>query len=299
MAAGDASDPFGGQRGVARPQFFRERLRAQPAEIATRQPRLGRPAGLQRRKGPTELAYRLLGKAPVGGQLAPVHRKDGRVILRPVELQQIVARYPGRVLGAVVVERAHTGVGPDDIALRERLGQEAVHRPAQILHLLLRDGNAAGITWSATSVVPISANSPSNGTTKTTRPSSFGSRRARPAGSARRTTIWLPLTRRAATCGSHRRALAQEALHPWTGGVHDGASADFQVPGVVRSQPSRPAIPPRNCPDAARTRHHDCAAQCRIHGVGDHQARIVGPAVVIAEAGSALWLKDLALWSAG
>ena len=68
------------------------------------------------------------------------------MILRAVELQQIVARYLGRVLAAIVMERAHTRVGPDDIALGERLRQKAIHRPAQIRHLCLRDSDAAGIT---------------------------------------------------------------------------------------------------------------------------------------------------------
>ena len=261
--------------------------------------RLRRPGRRQRREAPTQFTHRLLCDAAVGGELAPIHRQDGCLILCVVELQQIVARDPRRVGAAVVMKCAHTGIGPDEIALGNRLGQEAVHRPAQIHHLVLRDGNTARITRQhdirRADQCELAFERDDEDDAAVVVRQHQGAARRQPAPNHHMTALDQSSCN---DCGE-RRAVAQEALHPGPCSVHDSASADFHLPRVARNELRRPTVALRDRANAARPRHHDGAARCRIDGVGHHQARIVGPAVVVAETGSALRLEKLAFGRTG
>ena len=88
-----------------------------------------------------QLVQRMFGELAVGGDLAAEDREHGR-LARHVE--DIVARDGGRVLGIVVIERAHAGEVVDDLVLGDRRLEIAVHGGEQIVDLALVDRHVLG-----------------------------------------------------------------------------------------------------------------------------------------------------------
>ena len=123
----------------------RERVRATSAayavdrEIAAGQRLVRGPALPSRgcRQIRRELLQRLLGQPAIGGDLAAEDRQQRRAARR-VELEHVVAGRRLGLAGAVVVERAHAGEGPDHVGRRHRLGEICADRVAEIGDLLRR-----------------------------------------------------------------------------------------------------------------------------------------------------------------
>src|SRR5437667_10568218 len=107
---------FGRQEGVKIRNFCAIRCKIAARQVSPRQCRAVRPCGAHARKELPELGQRMLSKAAIGRNLAAVDRQQRRCSLGiRIELEDIVPRYRGGVDAAVVVQRPHATVGPDDV----------------------------------------------------------------------------------------------------------------------------------------------------------------------------------------
>jgi hypothetical protein len=108
-------------------------------QIAARQRLAIGPGSPRLRKKGSQLTERMLGKLAISGDLAAEDRQQRRVAVRGVELEHVVARDRRWVFRAVVVERAHAAVGPDDVRRGDRTRQIGVGDRAQVVDLVSRN----------------------------------------------------------------------------------------------------------------------------------------------------------------
>ena len=74
----------------------------------------------------------MLGQPPVGRDLAAEHREQRRGAVGRIDLEMVVARHRGRIVVAVVEQRPHAGIGPDDVLRPHRLGHVVAGQLAEI-----------------------------------------------------------------------------------------------------------------------------------------------------------------------
>src|SRR3954462_15006020 len=84
------------------------------------------------RQGPPP---RSRGEPPIGRYLAAINRQQRRATGR-IEFEHVIAGRSFRLAGAVVIERPHAGIGPDDVRRQHRLFQVFAGRRTEILNLL-------------------------------------------------------------------------------------------------------------------------------------------------------------------
>ncbi len=84
-----------------------------------------------------EPLQRLLGEPAIGGDLAAIDRQQRRAAGR-VELEDVIAGGGLGFAGAVVIERAHAGIGPDHVLRLDRLCQIFADGIAEIFDFLRR-----------------------------------------------------------------------------------------------------------------------------------------------------------------
>ena len=116
-------------------------------------------ARLHRREERLELRQRVLGELAVGRDLAAEDRQQrrARLAVAGVELEHVIARDRRGIARAVVVERPHAAVRPDDVAARRAAWRDsALASCEQIVGLVAGDLPDARSRRPATSVVPIS-----------------------------------------------------------------------------------------------------------------------------------------------
>lgn len=68
-----------------------------------------------------QFLQRMLGQLAIGGQLAAKDRQQRRLPIIIMDIKRVIAGDRLRRVGFIVAQRAHAGVGPDDIVPRERL----------------------------------------------------------------------------------------------------------------------------------------------------------------------------------
>ena len=83
-----------------------------------------------------QLRQGVLGKAPIGRDLAAIDGEERRLAVTLVEHQGIVAADVLRLAGAVVIERAHAGIGPDHVGGADLGAEIFVDDAAEIFDLL-------------------------------------------------------------------------------------------------------------------------------------------------------------------
>ena len=101
-------------------------------EIAARQRHHRRPLAPRLRKEPRQRLQRVFGQSAVGGDLAAEDVQERRAAFGP-QLEHVIPRGLGGRGRAVIIQRAHARIGPDDIIGGDVLLEIAVGEIQQIL----------------------------------------------------------------------------------------------------------------------------------------------------------------------
>ena len=79
-----------------------------------------------------QLFHRVFGQFAVAGQLAAKDRKHRRdAVFAAIQIKHIIARHDARRRCLIVIERAHTGIGPYDVIGRNGLRSKYSFAAAQ------------------------------------------------------------------------------------------------------------------------------------------------------------------------
>ncbi len=88
-----------------------------------------------------DLLQHMFGKSPRSGQLAAKNVDQRCKPIGCVFFQDIIARCFLRLACTVIIKRAHTGIGPDDIRASDRLLEIFAGCRAEIVGLTIGDRN--------------------------------------------------------------------------------------------------------------------------------------------------------------
>src|SRR5690606_31633295 len=108
-------------------------------EIATGKRRAARPCRMHVWKRRCELLQNAFGDPAEGGDLAADDRNKRGLAGSFVEVENVVAGGFLRLAGAVVIERAHPGIGPADHRAAERAFEILADRVEQVVGLRFAD----------------------------------------------------------------------------------------------------------------------------------------------------------------
>src|SRR3979490_724536 len=127
------------QKRIVAPRFRRWRGDRRNVEIAAGQRRFGGPAfaGLGAAQIWRQTFERLLGEAPIGGDLAAVDRQPRRAA-GVVEFENVIAGSGLGFAGAVVIQRPNAGIGPDHVLGLDRFRQIFADGIAEVFDLFGR-----------------------------------------------------------------------------------------------------------------------------------------------------------------
>ena len=288
---GTALAHAGGKPRVAPLDGAQKHREAPLRQITAGQLRARGPGAGARTECRGEPIHRVLGEPPIGGDLAPEHRQQGRGLL--IELQGVVARHPGGIGRFIGEQRPHARVAPHDIRRRNLLPEVAVGYRAQVGHFPGIDGDRRRIC----AVVDVGGSEQSEVVLVGNREHDAPVLVLEDVGEAMSeqpryhdvAALYQPhLVRRA-----HRRGLCDEATHPGTGGVHRRACVD-DARLAAAAQRCTPAGAARRQPLTARASEDGGAARLRIECVQHHQSCIVGLRVGVHEAAPVSLLERLA-----
>ncbi len=140
------------QERIAAHQFRGQRRDRGDVEVAAGQRRFRGPAfaGLEvlAGRGTAQIGrqplQRLLGEAAIGGDLAAIDRQQRRAA-GGVEFEHVIAGGGLGFAGAVVIERANAGIGPDHVRRLDRLGQIFADGSTEIFDFLGRGLHLGGV----------------------------------------------------------------------------------------------------------------------------------------------------------
>ena len=124
--------PGFGQKIMALAQIGDQVIDTIHREIATGQRHPRRPIAPRLRKEPGQCLQRVFGKSAIGGDLAAEDVEQRRAPFGP-QLEHVIPRGLGRRGRAVIIQRAHTRIGPDDVVGGDVLPEIAVGEIQQIL----------------------------------------------------------------------------------------------------------------------------------------------------------------------
>ncbi len=231
-----------------------------------------------------QFLQRVLGELTIGGELAAKDRQQRGFTVVIVNIQRVIAGDGLRRIGLVIAQRAHAGVGPDDIFTGELLFEVAVVDLQQIANFALVDLNVFRIAL----VLHVGG---------------ADDREFIHPRDHKDDTLIFVLQNVRLLLGVHARhhdmaafnqadtvrrwqvhPVVKELFHPWTGRVHQATSlpAEFLTAVDIFCFDDPQAVF-TFCRDSAGAGTDFTAFLDHHLRVGEHQARIVDPAVGIFE----------------
>ena len=216
-------------------------------------------------------------KLAVGRDLAAENIENGRTTLG-IELQHIVARRRRSQRGAIIIKRAHAGVGPLHVLSRHRLGEIVGGEVQKIVPLLIGDGGlevrvcVIGVCRAYQGVIRFVGNREDDAAVFALEKVAL--------------VVIVELGRHdvgaAHEAHAFQRILAQlaadDVLHPGSRRIHERFCRDLaRALGVLDSD--GPFICATLCRDDLGARHDGRALRLRIARVQDHKTAVFDPAV--------------------